>query len=85
MFEKYIASGAHMDNFDGFELVNRFHAPATGEVFDTFKANSHLAISQDFGVWRAKFGLDWNIIAFLNDNEVIPRNKQVDDAIALMG
>ena len=29
MFEKYIASGAPMDNFDGFELVSRFHAPET--------------------------------------------------------
>jgi len=27
MFEKYIASGAPMDNFDGFELKRRFHAP----------------------------------------------------------
>ena len=30
MFEKYIASSAPTDNFDGFELVNRFHAPETG-------------------------------------------------------
>ena len=29
MFEQYIASGAPMDNFDGFELVSRFHAPET--------------------------------------------------------
>ena len=46
MFEQYIASGAPMDNFDGFELVSRFHAPETGEVFVTFKADNHLAISQ---------------------------------------
>ena len=85
MFEKYIASGAHMDNFDGFELVNRFNAPETGEVFVTFKADSHLAISQHFGVWRAKFGLDWNITAVLNDNEVIQRNKQVAGAVASIG
>ena len=32
MFEQYISSGAPMDNFDGFELVSRFHAPETGEV-----------------------------------------------------
>ena len=53
MFEQYIASGAPMDNFEGFELVSRFHAPETGEVFVTFKADNHLAISQHFGVWRA--------------------------------
>ena len=31
-FKQYIASGAPKDNFDGFELVGRFHAPETGEV-----------------------------------------------------
>ena len=27
VFEKYIASGAPKDNFDGFELISRFHVP----------------------------------------------------------
>ena len=75
-----------------FKLSNTFeeyeahmNAPETGEVFVTFKADNHLAISQHFGVWRAKFGLDWNITAVLNDDEVIQRNKQVADAVAAMG
>ena len=34
---------------------------------------------------RAKFGLEWNITAVLNDEEVIQRNKQVADAVAAMG
>ena len=58
MFEQYIASGAPMDNFDGFELVSRFYAPETEESFVTFKAYNHLAISQHSSEWRAKFGLD---------------------------
>ncbi len=74
-----------MDNFDGFGLVSRFHAPEKGEVFVNFKAYNHLAISQHFGMRRAKFGLDWNITAVLNDDEVIQRNKQVADAVAAMG
>ena len=85
LFEQYIASGAPKDNFDGFELISRFHAPETGEVFVIFKADSHLAISEHFGVWRAKFGVEWNITAVLNDEEVIKRNKQVADAAAEMG
>ena len=80
-----IASGAPIDNFEGFELISRLHAPETGEVFVTFKADNHLAISEHFGVWRAKFGLEWNITAVLNDEEVIQRNKQVADAVAAMG
>ena len=67
------------------DLVTRFHAPETGEVFVTLKADNHLAISEHFGVWRAKFGLEWNITAVLNDTEVIKRNKQVAEAVAAMG
>ncbi len=74
-----------MDNFEGFELISRLHAPESGEIFVTFKAGNHLAISENFGVWRAKFGLEWNITAVLNDEEVIQRNKQVADAVAAMG
>ena len=74
-----------MDNFEGFELISRLHAPEIGEIFVTFKAGNHLAISEHFGVWRAKFGLEWNITAVLNDEEVIQRNKQVADAVAEMG
>ena len=83
-FEQYIASGAPKDNFDGFELVGRFHAPETGEVFVILKADNHLAISEHFGIWRAKFGVEWKITAVLNDEEVIQRNKQVADAEAAM-
>ncbi len=36
MFEQYIVSGLPMDNFDGFELLSRFHAPETGAAFVTF-------------------------------------------------
>ena len=85
MFEHYIASGSPMDNFEGFELISRLHAPETGEVFVTFKADNHLAISEHFGVWRAKFGLEWNMTAVLNDEQVIQRNEQVVYSVAVMG
>ena len=84
-FEQYIAIGAPKDNFDGFELVGRFHAPETGEVFVIFKADNHLAISEHFGIWRAKFGVELKITAVLNDEEVIQRNKQVAEAEVAMG
>ena len=85
MFEQHISSGAPMDNFDGFALISIFHTPETGEVFVTFQADNHLAISKHFGVWRAKFGLDRNITAVLDDDKVIQRNKQVAYDAAAMG
>ena len=33
MFEQYIASGAPMDNFEGFELISRLNAPLTRRSF----------------------------------------------------
>ena len=66
-------------------MISRLHAPETGEVFVTLKADNHLAISEHFGVWRSKFGLEWNITAVLNNAEVIQRNKLVSDAVSAMG
>tara|TARA_A100001388_G_C28743702_1_gene488288 strand:+ start:1028 stop:1321 length:294 start_codon:yes stop_codon:yes gene_type:complete len=80
----YIAHGAPMGNFEGFELISRSHAPETGEVFVTFKAANHLALSKHFGLWRAKFGLNLKITTVLTDEEVIQRNKKVADAMAKM-
>ena len=85
MFEQHISSGAPMDNFDRFTLIIRFHANEIGEVFVTFEADNHFAISKHFGVRRAKFVLDRNISAVLDDDEAIQRNKQVADAAAAMG
>ena len=85
LFEQYIASGAPKDNFDGFELISRVHAPQTGEVFVTCKADSHLKMAEHFGIWRAKFGVEWNVTPVFNDEEVIVRNKQLAEEVAAMG
>ena len=85
LFEQYIASGVPKDNFDGFELISRVYAPQTGEVFVTCKADSHLKMAEHFGIWRAKFGVEWNVLTVFNDEEVILRNKQLAEELAAMG
>ena len=85
LFEQYIANGAPKDNFDGFELISRVHAPQTGEVFVTCKADNHLKMAEHFAIWRAKFGVEWYVKPVFNDEEVIKRNKQVAEEIAAMG
>ena len=79
-----VFSGLLMD-FDGFELISRVHAPQTGEVFVTCKADSHLKMAEHFGIWRAKFGVEWNVLPVFNDEEVIMRNKQLAEELAAMG
>jgi len=76
---------AKSDKTDKFEMLFRVHAPGEGRVVCLCKAESDKEIFEHFAPWRAKFGLDWNITAVLNDDEVIQRNKQVDDAVAAMG
>ena len=71
LFEQYIANGAPKDNFDGFELISRVHAPQTGEVFVICKAENHLKVAEHFAIWRAKFGVEWDVKPVFNDEEVI--------------
>jgi len=38
--------------------MNWLHANETGEVSVTFKAYNHFPITENYVVWRAKFGLE---------------------------
>ena len=84
-FEQYIASGAPKDNFDGFELISRVHVPQNGEVFVKWKADNHLKMAEHFGICRAKFGVEWNLIPVFNDEEFILRNNQLAAEVLAMG
>ena len=84
LFEEYIKSGAPKDNFDGFALISRVHAPQTGEIFVTCIADNHLKVDEHFAIWREKFGVDWNITPVLNDDEVIRRNRKLFDEVKLI-
>ena len=79
LFEEYIKSGAPKDNFEGFALVSRVHAPQTGEVFVTCIADNHFKVDEHFAIWREKFGVEWNITPVFSDDEVIRRNKKLND------
>ncbi len=81
LFEKYIKSGAPKDNFDGFALISRVHAPQTGELFVTCIADNHIKVDEHFAVWREKFAVEWNIMPVMNDEEIIRRNKKLRDEI----
>ncbi len=42
-------------------------------------------MAEHFAVWRAKFGVKWDVKPVVNDKEVIKRNMQVSEEIAAMG
>ena len=41
-------------------------------------------MAEHFAIWRAKFGVEWDVKPVFNDEEVIKRNKQVAEEIAAM-
>ena len=43
---------AKLDNFDGFEMLFRVHAPGAGRVTILFKAESDAQIFEHFAPWR---------------------------------
>ena len=40
----------------------------------TFKADSDLKMAEHFGIWRAEFGVEWNVLPVFNYEKVILRN-----------
>ena len=42
-------------------------------------------MAEHFGIWRAKFGVEWNVLPVFNDEEVILRNKQLAEELAAIG
>ena len=84
LFEEYLKSGGLKDNFEGFALVSRVHAPQTGEVFVTCIADNHSKVDEHFSIWREKFGVEWNITPVFSDDEIIRRNKKLRDEMKFM-
>ena len=49
---------AKADNFPGFEMLFRVHAPGAGRVTCLFKAESDAQIFEHFAPWRAQYGIE---------------------------
>ena len=77
IFGEYINSGASKDNFDGFAIISRVHAPQTGEVFITCIADNHFKVDEHFAIWRERIGVNWNIVPVLSDEEILLRNRKI--------
>ena len=41
-------------------------------------------MAEHFVIWRAKFGVEWNVFPVFNDEEIILRNKQFAEKVAAM-
>ena len=60
-------------------MRSRVHETKNGEVFVTCKVDNNLKMNKHFGIWRVKFGFEWNVLLVFNDEEVIVRNKHLAD------
>ena len=75
LFAKAQIIGGIVPNLIAFSLF----LGAIGYFASTGKMAEH------FALWRAKFGVEWDVKPVFNDEEVIKRNKQVAEEIAAMG
>ena len=74
---EYMESGAAMDNFPGFELVQRVHMPQTGQGVVICKAENSTALFKHFAPWRAMFGVEFNIQPAFTSTEVAACHKEL--------
>ena len=68
---------AKLDNFDGFEMLFRVHAPGAGRVTILFKAESDAQIFEHFAPWRAQFGIEMDFTPVIGCQDVVDYHKKL--------
>ena len=65
------------DNFPGFEMMFRVHAPGAGRVTALFKAESDAQIFEHFAPWRAKYGIEMDFTPVIGCQDVVDHHKKL--------
>ena len=68
---------AKLDNFDGFQMLFRVHAPGAGRVTILFKADSDAQIFEHFAPWRAQFGIEMDFTPVIGCQDVVDYHKKL--------
>tara|TARA_Y100001968_G_scaffold151403_1_gene138558 strand:- start:76 stop:393 length:318 start_codon:yes stop_codon:yes gene_type:complete len=78
-FVEYWENGemAKQDNFEGFEMLFRVHAPGEGRVVILCKALGDKELFMHFSPWRAKFGIDMEFTPVISCQNVVDYHKEL--------
>ena len=68
---------AKADNFPGFEMLFRVHAPGAGRVTCLFKAESDAQIFEHFAPWRAQYGIEMDFTPVIGCQDVVDHHKKL--------
>ena len=68
---------AAQDNFDGFEMLFRVHAPGEGRVVILCKATGDKELFKHFSPWRAKYGIDLEMTPVISCQNVVDYHKEL--------
>ena len=68
---------AKADNFPGFEMLFRVHAPGAGRVTCLFKAGSDAQIFEHFAPWRAQYGIEIDLTPVIGCQDVVDYHKKL--------
>ena len=85
LFVKVVEDGTLNDEFDGFKVVNRVHAPHALKVFIMCEADGYLSMSKHFAPWKVKFDIDFDIMPVVTDAEKIAEHKMVGEMLSAEG
>ena len=85
LFVKVIEDGTLNDEFEGFKVVKRVHAPHALKVFILCEADGYLSMSKHFAPWKVKFDIDFDIIPVITDAEKIAEHKMIGEMLMAEG
>ena len=68
---------AKADNFPGFEMLFRVHAPGAGRVTCLFKAESDAQIFEHLAPWRAQYGIEMDFTPVIGCQDVVDHHKKL--------
>ena len=85
LFVKVVKNETLNDEFDGFKVVKRVHAPHALKVFIFCEADGYLSMSKHFAPWKVKFDIDFDIIPVITDAEKIAEHKMVGEMLMAEG
>ena len=84
-FAGFVEGGCQGDEFEGFKVVNRVHAPHALKVFIMCEADGYLSMSKHFAPWKVKFDIDFDIMPVVTDAEKIAEHKMVGEMLSAEG
>jgi len=83
IFLKVIEQDALNNEFEGFKVIERYHASYSNNVYIIVQTSAGIKMTEHFAPWKVKFDVDFDIKPVMTDEEKIAEHKLVGSLMAL--